>query len=146
MACAGDKTQKCGASFRLSVTIDANWKQSLFARQSYNSWNLMDCYVDSSSARVLSSGVSTPGGSTNMTVSNCLDSCAARGFKYCGAEYYAECYGSNTQPKDSALATSSSGRSDPLAEGCNYACKGNVTEACGGSNKIIVYINNGTST
>ncbi|KAF2239089.1 WSC-domain-containing protein [Viridothelium virens] len=146
MACAGDSTQKCGAGYRLSVTVDNNWVQTFFAVQNYNTWNLMACYVDSVSSRILSHSVSTPGGSSNATINNCLDACAAKGYTYCGAEYYSECFGSTTTPNASAVATSSTGSTDPLKAGCTYACTGNATESCGGSNRIIVYTNNGTST
>lgn len=99
----------------------------------------MACYTDSST-RTLSKGVSITGGGNNMTIANCLDGCAKSGLTYCGAEYYSECYGSATQP-----ATSLALSGDPLANGCNYDCKGNSTEACGGANRILVYVNNGTT-
>lgn len=142
MACKGDKTQKCGDSNRISVVQDTTWQQTFFARQSYNTWNLMSCYVDSGSSRTLSRGVSLSafGGASNATISNCLDACAASGYTYCGEEYYSECYGSMTAPTANVAAGD-----DPLSAGCNYPCNGNKTEACGGSNRILVYINNGTS-
>ena len=81
-----------------------------------------------------------------MSIPNCLAACGAKGYAYCGAEYYNQCYGSNTAPNATKIATSSSGSTDPLKAGCNYACTGNATEACGGSNRIIVYVNNGTAS
>ncbi|KAH7064884.1 WSC domain-containing protein [Macrophomina phaseolina] len=141
--CAGDSTQKCGGGFRLSVTEDTTWQQKLFARASYGTWNLMSCYQDNvNSQRTLPSGVAV-GDSSSVTIAKCLDACAAKGFRYCGAEYYRECYGSAEQPADSLAV---SGYSDPLLAGCNYACSGNSTEACGGANKVLVYTNNGTTT
>jgi hypothetical protein len=99
----------------------------------------MGCYTDSTAKRSLANSVSLAayGGDANATVSNCVQACQARGFAYCGAEYYSECYGSNTAPTTS-LATGS----DPLAAGCNYPCKGNSSESCGGSSRIIVYTTN----
>jgi hypothetical protein len=76
-----------------------------------------------------------------MTIVHCLDACAVDGYDYCGAEYYAECYGSSSEPASSSIASGS----DPLVAGCNYPCKGNTTESCGGSGKILVYVNNGTA-
>lgn len=135
MACKGDSTQKCGAGNRLSVVSDDSWKQTFFARQSFNSWNLMGCYTDSTSARSLPNAVSLSayGGNNNATVANCLQACQAAGFSYCGEEYYSECYGSKTAPKTTLAG------SDPLTAGCNYPCKGNSSESCGGSSRIIVY-------
>lgn len=141
MACTGDKTQNCGAGNRLSVVVDSNWQQTFFARSSYSSWNLMSCYIDSTGTRLLPKSVSTPGGAKNMTIANCLDSCRSGGFIFCGAEYYGECYGSNTAPANTSIASGS----EPLAMGCDLPCYGNSTESCGGSGKIIVYTNNGTT-
>jgi hypothetical protein len=137
MACAGDSTQTCGAGNRLSVVVDNNWVASFVARESYGTWQLMNCYVDTAS-RILPNGVdlSSSGGSSNATIAHCLDACAASGYAYCGEEYYSECYGGAL----SSSATVASG-ADPLSAGCNYPCNGNKTESCGGSNRIIVYKN-----
>ena len=142
MACKGDPTQKCGAGNRLNVVVDNTWQQTFFARQSYDSWNLMACYTDSVSSRTLPETISLDafGGASNATIAHCLDACAARGYEYCGAEYYAECYGSSASPTGGIAPGA-----DPLSAGCNFPCKGNMTEACGGSNRILVYVNNGTA-
>jgi hypothetical protein len=139
MACKGDSTQKCGAGSRLSVVSDDSWKQTFFATQNSGPWNLLGCYTDSTAKRSLPSSVSLAayGGGANATIANCMSACKARGFSYCGAEYYSECYGSNTAP-----ATSMASGSDPLSAGCNYPCKGNSSESCGGSSRIIVYSTN----
>lgn len=147
MKCAGDKSVVCGAGNRLSVTADDNWRQTLFARQSYASWSLVACYKDNVNGRTLPARMAnTVGGAGNMTVANCLDACRDAGLLYCGLEYYQECYGGAAEPADALVATSGSGSADPLLAGCNYACKGNGTEACGGANRVLVYVNNGTVT
>lgn len=137
MQCSGDNTKMCGAGYRLSVVVDNTWKQTFFARQRYSTWNLMNCYIDGSS-RTLPNVVdlSASGGSSNATVAHCLDACAAKGYLYCGAEYYSECYGGQLAPT-AAVALGA----DPLSAGCNYPCTGNKTEACGGSYRIQVYVN-----
>ncbi|ETS86981.1 hypothetical protein PFICI_00809 [Pestalotiopsis fici W106-1] len=137
MACSGDATQTCGAGNRLSVVDDTTWTSSFGVRASYGTWTLMDCYVDTSS-RILPNGVSlsASGGSSNATIAHCLDACAASGYPYCGEEYYSECYGG--QLSSSAAVASGA---DPLSAGCDYPCNGNKTEACGGSNRILVYKN-----
>jgi hypothetical protein len=143
MKCSGDGTQFCGAGNRLSVVLDNTYKQTFFAAPNYNTWNLMGCYVDSTSSRVVKNSVSlaASGGASNATIGNCMDACAAKGYTYCGEEYYSECYGATTAPPSSAVASGA----DALSAGCNYPCKGNSSQACGGSNRILVYINNGTS-
>lgn len=140
MACSGDKKQICGGSNRLSLVQDTTWVQTFFARTSFNTWNLMSCYVDSGSTRTLGAGIGMPGGSSNTTIANCLTACQASGYTYCGAEYAQECYGSVNAPSAS-LALSG----DPLLQGCSMACKANSTESCGGSSRILIYINNGTT-
>lgn len=105
----------------------------------------MGCYIDHTNNRLLKSSVSLSkfGGGANATIGNCIDACAAKGYEYCGEEYYAECWGSKTEP--ATLEAAKAPGSDPLAAGCNYPCKGNSSEACGGSGKILVYANNGTA-
>ncbi|KAF2224557.1 hypothetical protein BDZ85DRAFT_261175 [Elsinoe ampelina] len=141
MTCAGDKSQICGGPNRLSVAVDSTWVQTFFARDTYNTWASMGCYSDSGT-RTLATGL-TPlrGGGNNATVGNCLDACAAAGMGWCGVEYYSECYGAKTAPLASRALSG-----DALAQGCNYKCKGNSTEACGGANRIQVFVNNGTSS
>jgi hypothetical protein len=141
MACSGDNTQSCGAGNRLSVYVDKTWTNKFSARASYGTWNLMACYTDGTNGRVLPQTMSMTGGSNNATIANCLDACAQSGLSVCGAEYYQECYGGSNIPSSNLIAGS-----DPLTAGCNYPCTGNKTEACGGSNRILVYINNGTVT
>ncbi|XP_048468622.1 WSC domain-containing protein 1 isoform X2 [Rhincodon typus] len=63
-----------------------------------------------------------------MTVSQCQDSCAERGYLYAGLEYGAECYCGNR-------ITSSSARQ----EDCNMECKGEKHTVCGGVNRLSVY-------
>lgn len=131
--CSGDSTQTCGDSAKINIYIDATYKQTIYARQSYGSWSLISCYMDSSASRTMSD-VNTDS-EESMTETTCLDACTADGMGYCGVEYYAECYGSTTKPSDSLAIAG-----DALTAGCNYACKGNSTEACGGANRILVYV------
>lgn len=141
MPCTGDTAQICGAGYRLSVAQDVSSTATFSARQSYGSWTLMACYVDSVSNRTLPNIVSTPGSAGNMTEANCLDACTAAGWKACGVEYYHECFASSAVPDPSLVAAPAA---DPLSAGCAYACAGNTSEACGGSNRVLVYVNNGS--
>lgn len=134
MACTGDRTQMCGAGSRLSVVQDTAWVQMFFARPTYASWKLQGCFADSTGSRLIPNRMTTTGGTNNLTIANCMDSCQKAGYSVCGAEYYGECYGGNTSPNATAVLGT-----DPLQAGCNYPCYGNSTEACGGSNRILVY-------
>ena len=139
--CSGDSSQICGGGNRITILQDTQWQQTFFVRQSYSTWNLVSCYVDKVSPRTLPQSYSVVGGSSNETIANCLDACTAGGAMYCGAEYSSECYGSTTAP-DSSLALTG----DPLTQGCTMPCSGNSTESCGGSARVLVYINNGTAS
>lgn len=136
-ACSGDPAQNCGASDRLSVVIDNSYVNTFGDPSSYGGYSLMNCYIDGQNGRILPNTISlaSTGGYSNATVENCLDACSGQGYDYCGLEYYGECYGSNSAPADSSIASGS----DYLSAGCNYPCNGNHNEACGGANRIIVY-------
>lgn len=124
--CGGAKSLSCGGSNRLSVVLDSTWKQRFFAAPAYKTWNLMGCYVDGTTGRLLANGVSLSdfGGASNATIGNCMSACLDKGYRYCGEEYYSECYGSNTAPDASKIATGA----DALKAGCNFPCSGNATE------------------
>lgn len=144
MACSGDSTKLCGAGYRLSVTNDTTFSAPVFgARPAYNTWSLDSCYQDNVNGRTLPISVGTVGGASSMTVANCLDACTAAGYTTCGLEYYQECWGSNAVPSSSLVAAPAG---DPLSAGCNYPCRGNSSEACGGANRILVYTNSIAST
>ncbi|KAL8705373.1 MAG: hypothetical protein Q9201_001492 [Fulgogasparrea decipioides] len=64
-----------------------------------------------------------------MTIKICLDFCKSKGTTYAGLEYHRECYCGNSIASD-AIAN------DP---GCTLTCKGNVSEICGGSNRMNLY-------
>ncbi|GAM85281.1 hypothetical protein ANO11243_032850 [Dothideomycetidae sp. 11243] len=133
MQCSGDSMQTCGGPNRLSVTASAS-QQALVARQSYNTWQLEGCYSDSAANRTLSTPLNVAAGAGGMTEERCLDACTAKGFAFCGVEFGQECFGANNTPD----ATRNLG-GDPLAQGCDYPCAGNRTEACGGANRVLVY-------
>ncbi|KAK8172020.1 WSC domain-containing protein [Phyllosticta citrichinensis] len=140
MTCSGDSAQKCGAGYRISVAKDTTWTPSFFARASYGTWSLAACYVDGANgARTLPSQIGIDVASA--TVAKCLDACAAAGFAVCGAEYYHECWAGANLPASALLAPGA----DALSAGCDYPCAGNSTEACGGANRVLVYVNNGTA-
>ena len=88
----------------------------------------MGCYKEPANGRLLKNGVSlsASGGANNATIGNCMSACQAKGYKYCGEEYYSECYGSNTEPTLDLLAGA-----DPIKAGCNFPCKGNSAEVSG---------------
>ncbi|KAI5193666.1 hypothetical protein E4T39_08850 [Aureobasidium subglaciale] len=128
--CAGDSTLKCGGGSLISVVLDT-LAIPFVARAGYGNYTLQSCYSDAGSSRTLLNSVAA---SNDMTVAKCLDACKARGFAYCGLEYQSECWGQANKPDVGKLLTG-----DALTNGCGSPCAGNSTEACGGSNRVLVY-------
>jgi len=111
----------------------------------HGAWALAACYQDGvGGRRTLPLAVGgAPGGAVNMTVGGCLDACAAAGCATCGLEYAQECWGSSAGAVDASLLAPPA--ADPLAAGCAYACRGDATQACGGADRVLVYVYNGTA-
>ncbi|XP_043574433.1 WSC domain-containing protein 1-like isoform X2 [Chiloscyllium plagiosum] len=84
------------------------------------------CFRDESKEKALKGAVFYD--FRKMTVSQCQDSCAERGYLYAGLEYGAECYCGNR------ITTSSARQED-----CNMECKGEKHTVCGGVNRLSVY-------
>ncbi|EIW68225.1 hypothetical protein TREMEDRAFT_44661 [Tremella mesenterica DSM 1558] len=111
VACGGDSTEKCGASWRLSV----------YSKPTYQS---LGCYTDSSTRTLSPAFVSW----NNMTTNVCVSYCGSQGYSYGGTEYGAQCFCGN-----SILSTARS------STGCNHACNGDSSQTCGGSYAINIY-------
>ncbi|KAI1621836.1 WSC domain-containing protein [Exophiala viscosa] len=92
------------------------------------------CYIDETSGRALS-GASTTN-STGMTTALCGAYCQNKGYSVFGTEYSDECYcGSSIS---ASYATNETG--------CAMACIGNLTEYCGGSARLSVWLISGNET
>jgi hypothetical protein len=90
--------------------------------------------------RVLENGVAVPGGAANMTVAACTSACQAAGYLLAGCEYGGECWCDNTFTNGGTIAPQTS---DGLS-GCSKLCNGNLSEYCGGANRLDVYNFNNT--
>lgn len=115
----------------------------------YNWW-AEGCFSDSTSSRTLPHIVSLSdyGGASNLTLENGLRACSAKGYIWCGFEYGQEVYGVSEYEyfnlnTSRNLATTEDGEAAMVAAGCNYKCTGNSNQACGGSNRMMVYGNDG---
>lgn len=83
------------------------------------------CYAEQS-GRALSGASYTD--SSNMTTQSCGSFCLSKGFNTFGTEYSSECYCSNIMPKVSANQSE-----------CNMICSGDLTNYCGGPNRLSVW-------
>ncbi|KAK0545894.1 hypothetical protein OC845_004878 [Tilletia horrida] len=141
IACTGNSAQKCGGTNRINIVQDLNWKQSLYTVAKSGKWAFKECYTDSASAPTLNVTIS----STPITVDKCLTACASKQLKYCGMGSGTACFGAQVFPKNATVAPFT-GSTDPQARGCNAACAGNSTQACGGASRLDVYYFNSTAT
>ncbi|MGD0911310.1 MAG: Ig-like domain-containing protein, partial [Terracidiphilus sp.] len=66
--------------------------------------------------------------SNQMTIEQCVSSCASQGSEYAGVEYGSNCYCGSGNFSSQGTSTS-----------CNEQCTGNSAETCGGSNAAAVY-------
>lgn len=87
MACAGNSTQICGNSYRLSVFSTGNITTAAqpSSPSQVGSYSLLGCYSEASSGRALSERSTSQ---SDMTVETCATYCS--GYKYFGVEYGAE--------------------------------------------------------
>ena len=135
MACSDGSNSTCGGSSRIQLARDTSWTQTTFTVNKWRQWSFSDCFVDSSGSRTLN--VTLYQGNATSTVEGCLDTCAAKGLKFCAPSYGSECYGAVAAPK--AVVAPSLGSSDPIARGCNMQCTGKKSEYCGGASRVAVY-------
>jgi chitinase len=68
----------------------------------------------------------------NMTPAVCSAFCASKGFAYAGTEYYNECYCGARLPSQTA-------------SNCNFKCKGDSNQICGGDNALSVVFTDGVA-
>lgn len=88
-------------------------------------WLGHGCYVDSTTARIMSQIVSNE----PMTVEHCLYLCQDVGFTVCAMEAGTECFGTTSLPASKFQA-------DP--DDCNSPCEGNPDQICGGPERLTV--------
>ncbi|KAK3944151.1 WSC domain-containing protein [Diplogelasinospora grovesii] len=133
MACGGDSAQTCGGKSRLSVYRNNTYVMPQVV-QSASSGNLQatlrGCFVDNSTARVLSKYTWMPG--SGVSVETCMAKCGSRGWGVFGVEYGGECYCGDAVPTAEKLAGSE-------WECRAMFCNGDSREFCGGSKRILVY-------
>ncbi|KAF4631376.1 hypothetical protein G7Y89_g6750 [Cudoniella acicularis] len=133
MGCTGNATEACGGPNRLNLF----WSGT--AGPSYNpgppNWSFSGCYAEGTNGRALPNGVTTAGGSGDMTVALCTQACFASGYLLAGVEYAGECWCGNTVTNGGMLAP------DGLT-GCSMLCSkyptfpDSIPDACSPSKHI----------
>ncbi|KAG6815651.1 hypothetical protein H0H87_012650, partial [Tephrocybe sp. NHM501043] len=92
------------------------------------------CWVDNAFGRIFL--FQQPDDLQN-TVPTCVATCASQNYTLAGTEYGTECYCGNSLVEGAVLGTEST---------CNKPCGGNITQACGGANRLSVYTSTGEVT
>ncbi|GAB0138052.1 hypothetical protein EsDP_00006299 [Epichloe bromicola] len=80
------------------------------------------CYKDNTPGRQLSNQILA---NDNMTNADCIKGCHAKGLTFCATQYQRECWAGNTIPTTKVSDAN-----------CNYYCKGDVKQVCGGNGNI----------
>lgn len=99
-ACAGNNLEDCGGSRTLSLYHNPGKAAPAVSLPS--GWSAAGCITDNINNTRTLVGYSTA--ASNMTLSQCVNTCNSRGFTYAGASYAKECYCSN-EPKVRATPT-----------------------------------------
>lgn len=86
------------------------------------------CYTDDVNSRTFQAATTSD---NNMTLAECSSFC--KSYPYFGTEYATQCFCGGSI----GSSTTKTADSD-----CNMSCTGDSTEACGGPNRLSVYMNN----
>jgi hypothetical protein len=124
MECSGNGSEICGDANRLNVYSNPALADSTGkSLGQVGNFQYQSCWTDDVDARSLT-GDTYRG--DDMTVESCAAFC--EGFAYFGVEYARECYCGNEL----------TGQAAPEAD-CSELCIGNVTEWCGGPDRLNLY-------
>ncbi|KAF3206934.1 hypothetical protein TWF106_000541 [Orbilia oligospora] len=127
--CAGDNSQNCGGSYRLSLYLNTGYvepepPEPPKFNEGSDPWSLVGCHSDSTSNRAFPYSET----SSTMTVAKCLE--LALGFKYAAIQGGNTCYWGD----ELTSSTVDSGH-------CNSVCAGESGEICGGPLRNLIYEN-----
>ncbi|KIV86256.1 hypothetical protein PV11_01876 [Exophiala sideris] len=115
---------------RVEPTINS----TTIAMSSGSTATYQGCYIDESNgARALSAASTT--NSTGMSTALCAAYCQNKGYSVFGTEYSDECY------CGSSISASTTNETD-----CAMACVGNLTQWCGGPDRLSVWLISGNET
>lgn len=136
--CSGNSSEMCGGSLFLNLY----WSgapppppATMVQTSPSGLWNLLGCYNDSNSNRILETEI-LAGDMYSTSVESCTGQCSAQQYTLAGMEMARQCFCGN--------AILNSGVAKP-SQDCLLPCSGNQSELCGGPNHITIYSFNGTT-
>lgn len=133
--CTGDPEESCGAPNRLNIFWSgAKPPPPPTIPSSIGKWESLGCYSDNveGQGRALVDGINVVG---QFSLEGCTSACFTAGMPLSGAEFADQCF--------CGTAIVNGGAREPISD-CNMACAGNVSEFCGGPNRLTVYNYTGT--
>ncbi|KAH6710677.1 hypothetical protein BKA61DRAFT_694333 [Leptodontidium sp. MPI-SDFR-AT-0119] len=110
-----------------SISIPTTTPVSPTVLPTSGTFKSIGCFADADGNRVLTTGSSVDYSPTGMTVEKCAE--LANGYQYAGVENNGECYWGDILSYQT---------SKDMAE-CSDYCNGDLTEICGGENRILLY-------
>lgn len=137
MACSGNKDQTCGDGGKLSLyysTAAGKLRGPPQIVDGDENYAYYGCVGEPANGRALGGGGFYA--NDTLTVSQCLEWAAGRGFRYAGLEYSRECWAANTLSTQAVNKT---------AAACSNRCGGNQQTFCGGPGALSLYVTNSTA-
>lgn len=124
-ACAGDATQTCGGSRRLSLYHNEDWTGPP-TPPPFGDWEWYGCVTDTVAIRTLNDSPRWKG--PVMDLEFCANHCA--NFEFFGVEYGDECYCGNSLAPGASIVE--------VTE-CSMPCPGDASQKCGNGDRLSVY-------
>ncbi|KAJ7113154.1 galactose oxidase [Mycena epipterygia] len=135
LPCTGDSAESCGGPNRLNIFWSgAKPPPPPTIPLSIGKWESLGCYSDNidGQGRTL---VNSPNVVGQVSLETCTSACFDAGMPFSGAEFADQCF--------CGPSIMNGGAPEPISD-CNMPCVGNLSEFCGGPNRLTVYNYTGT--
>ncbi|KAJ7113106.1 glyoxal oxidase N-terminus-domain-containing protein [Mycena epipterygia] len=135
LPCTGDSAESCGGPNRLNIFWSgAKPPPPPSIPLSIGKWESLGCYSDNvdGQGRTL---VNSPNVIGQVSLETCTSACFEAGMRFSGTEFADQCF--------CGTSIMNGGAPEPLSD-CNMPCVGNISEFCGGPNRLTVYNYTGT--
>ncbi|KAJ6532912.1 galactose oxidase [Mycena vulgaris] len=135
LACTGAPDESCGGPGRLNLFWSgAQPPPPPTIPPFIGKWESLGCYSDNvdGAGRALANGVNVVG---QVSLETCTSACFDAGMPFSGTEFADQCF--------CGPAIVNGATAEPISD-CNMACAGNISEFCGGPDRLTMYNYTGT--